>query len=131
MSNEADKFWEDHLKGLRRRKGLCPLTPEEAQRELDSLQDRPLSKEEHEEIDNLVDSVTSGHVKTWTPTPEFEDFEGADTEAIDEDVLQLNKNAGEGDEETEELLRKLRREALTEDDDGEADQDGLDGAKDA
>lgn len=131
MSNEADNFWDDYAKELRRKTGYCPLTPEEAQKELDSLPDRPLTKREIDEIAELVGTVTSGESKSWTTTPEFGDFGDVDTESIEEDVLQLNKNAGEGDEETDELLRKLRREALTEDEDGEADEDGLDGAKDA
>jgi hypothetical protein len=129
MSNEADKFWDDYSKDLRRKKGYCPLTPEEAQTELDSLPDRPLTRDELEEIDEVVDSVTSGEARAWTPTPEFGAFEDVDTESIAEDVLQLNKNAGEGDEQTDELLRKLRREALTEDENGEADENGLDGAE--
>lgn len=129
MSNDADKFWEDYSKDLRRKKGYCPLTPEEAQKELDSLPDRPLTEEEIEEIEDLVDSVTSGGTRTWTPTPEFGDFEDVDTESIEEDVLQLNKNAGEGDGETDDLLRKRRHDALTEDENGEADEDGLDGTK--
>lgn len=130
MSDEADRFWEDHARDLRRKKGYCALTPEEAQKELESLDDHPPTKEEMDEINKLVDAVTSGNVESWTTAPEFADLDGTDTTEIEEDVLQLNKNAGEGDEDTDELLKKLRRESLTEDeDDGEVDKDGLDGTK--
>ena len=115
MSHEADKFWQKVAKGLARRSGYAPLTPEEAQKEFESLPDTKLSEAE---IDAIVDQVTSGELAVWTPTPVDDDATAVDREAIEEDVLQLNRNEGQGDAETDKLLDELRRKAL---EDGQAD----------
>jgi hypothetical protein len=115
MSHEADKFWQKVAKGLARRSGHAPLTPEEAQKEFESLPDIRLSEAE---IDSIVDQVTSGELAVWTPTPLDDNTTGFDCEAIEEDVLQLNRNEGQADAETDELLDELRRKAL---EDGQAD----------
>lgn len=115
MSHEADKFWQKVAKGLARRSGCAPLTPEEAQREFESLPDTNLSEAE---IDAIVDQVTSGELALWTPTPVDDAMTEFDREAIEEDVLQLNRNEGQADEETDKLLDELRRKAL---EDGQAD----------
>ena len=115
MNNEADNFWHKVARGLARLSGCAPLTPEEAQKEFDSLPDTKLSEAE---IDAIVDQVTSGELAVWTPTPPADDATGFNREAIEEDVLQLNRNEGQTDEDTERLLDELRRKAL---EDGQAD----------
>jgi hypothetical protein len=115
MNHEADKFWQKVAKGLARRSGYAPLTPEEAQKEFESLPDTKLSEAE---IDAIVDQVTSGELAVWTPTPPADDTTDFDREAIEEDVLQLNRNEGQADAETDKLLDELRRKAL---EDGQAD----------
>ena len=114
MNHETDKFWQKAAKDLARRLGHAPLTPEEAQREFDSLPDAQLPDNE---IDSIIDQVTSGELTVWTPTPTEDDAPGFDCEAIDEDVLQLNRNEGQADAETDALLNELRRTAL---EDGQA-----------
>ena len=109
MTNEADKFWQKVEKDLARQAGLAPLTPEEAQKEFDELPDTKLSDSE---IDSIMDQVTSGQLTDWTPTPIDAQTPGLDSAAIEEDVYQLNRNAGEADAETDELLDELRRKAL-------------------
>ena len=125
MNPESDKFWQEIAKGLARRTGHAPLTPEEAQKEFESLSDKKLPDDQIEEI---IDRVTSGEFTDWTPaTPEF-DLPEFDCESIADDVLQLNRNEGDADSETDELLDQLRREALEDGhDDGQEDATGLGG----
>lgn len=125
MNDEADKFLKKAAKGLARRSGYAPLTPEEAQQEFDALPDVKLSDDE---IASIVDQVTSGELTVWTPIPTEEDAPGFDCEAIEDDVLQLNRNEGQADADTDELLEELRRKALEDGQaDGKEDQTGLDG----
>jgi hypothetical protein len=109
MPNEADKFWQDVAKDLARQAGFPSLTPEEAQKEFDALPDVALPESE---IESIIKQVTSGELAVWTPTPVSQEMMGLESQAIEEDVLQLNRNAGEGDSETDELLDELRRKAL-------------------
>ena len=125
MSHEADKFWQKAAKDLARRSGLAPLTPEQAEKECESL---PKLKLSEEEIESIIDQVTSGELTEWTPTPMEGDAPSFDSEAIEEDVLQLNRNEGQADAETDELLDELRRKALEDEQaDGKADQNGMGG----
>jgi hypothetical protein len=125
MANEADKFWQDVAKDLGRQSGVSPLTPEEAQKEFEGLPDAALPESE---IESIIEQVTSGELAVWTPTPMDEETLGLESEAIEEDVLQLNRNAGEGDAETDELLDELRRKALEEEPgDGQENETGMDG----
>lgn len=124
MSNEADKLWESVENDLRRKKGLCPLTPEEAQGEFERLQDEDIADDE---IDGIVEAVTSGELTSWVPMPNLDELAGVDTTEIESDALQLFRNPGESDPETDDLIGRLRQEADEEDDDVESDQDGLEG----
>ena len=109
MTNEADKFWQQVAKDLARQSGVAPLTPEEAQREFEELPDVKLSDSE---IESIIGKVTSGELTVWTPKPIDEETPGLESEAMEQDVYQLNRNAGEGDAETDDLLDELRRKAL-------------------
>jgi hypothetical protein len=124
MSNEADRLWENVENDLRRKKGLCPLTPEEAQREFENLPDEEMTEDE---LGEIVDAVVSGVLTSWTPTPDLAELAEIDTAEVEEDALQLFRNPGDTDSETEDLIGRLRQEADEEDCDGEADKDGLDG----
>ncbi len=125
MNHEADNFWQEVAKGLARRSGYAPLTPDEAQKEFESLPDIKLSEAE---IKSIVDQVTSGELAVWTPSPPDDNAIGFDCEAIEEDVLQLNRNEGQADAETDELLDELRRKALEDGKaDGQEDSTGMGG----
>lgn len=125
MNHEAEKFWEQIAKGLARRTGHAPMTPDEAQKEFESL---PEDKLPDGQIEDIIDRVTSGELAVWTPaTPDF-DMPEFDCEAIEEDVLQLNRNEGEADAEADELLEELRRKALEDGhDNGQEDTPGMGG----
>lgn len=112
MSGEVDRFWKDAATRLRRAKWLHALAPEEAQAALDAADEVPLSQDE---IESVVEAATSGDLATWTPRPVLNWAEDVDSAAVADEVCQLNRNRGEEDTETEELLDKLRREALAND----------------
>lgn len=125
MTNEADKFWQEVEKDLARQAGFAPLTPEEAQKEFEKLPDTKLPDSE---IDSIMDQVTSGQLTDWNPTLVDETAPGLESEAIEEDVYQMNRNAGEADAETDELLYELRRKALEDEpSDGQENETGMGG----
>jgi hypothetical protein len=115
-----DQFRDD-LERLRRKKGWCPLTLEEADAELARAREEPLSDDE---IDALIGSVRTGEVKQWSPQPDDGWTGDEDYDGVEEDVLQLNRNAGEGDDETDRLIDELRRKALDDDAEGQDRPDG-------
>lgn len=129
MSHDADKFWQKVAKYLARRSGLAPLTPEQAEKACGTL---PKIKLSEQEIESIIDQVTSGELVIYNVVPFEDDTLGFETEAIEEDVLQLNRNEGQADAETDELLNKLRRKALEDGQgNGEEDSTGLGGDPDA
>ena len=125
MTNKADKFWQEVEKDLARQAGFAPLTPEEAQKEFEELPDTKLPDSE---IDSIIEQVTSGQLTDWTPTPIDEETLGLESETIEEDVYQLNRNVGEADAETDDLLDELRRKALEDEpSDGQENETGMGG----
>ena len=125
MANEADKFWQGVAKDLARQAGVAPLSPEEAQKQCEGLPDVALPESE---VESIIEQATSGELAVWTPTPINGETLGLESQAIEEDVLQLNRNAGEGDSETDELLDELRRKALEDEPaDGEENATGVGG----
>lgn len=125
MSHETDKWWKQVARGLARHAGCAPMTPDEAQKEFESLPDVKLPDQQ---IESIIERVTSGEMTDWTPlTPKF-DLSEFDCQAIQEDVWQLNRNEGDADAETDELINRLRRQALEDgQDDGQDEPDGMDG----
>jgi len=125
MTSEADRFWQKVAKDLARQSGVAPLTPEEAQKEFEALPDAGLSGME---MDSIIDQVMSGELAVWTPVSTDADLSATDSEAIEQDVYQLNRNEGQADAETDELLDELRRKALEDTPpDGQENQTGLGG----
>lgn len=125
MTSEADRFWQKVAKDLARQSGVAPLTSEEAQKEFEALPDAGLSGTE---IDSIIDQVTSGELAVWAPVSTDADLPVADSEAIEQDVYQLNRNEGQADAETDDLLDELRRKALEDNPpDGQENQTGLGG----
>ena len=129
MTDAVDKFWQEVEKDLARKAGFAPLTPEEAEREFEELPDMKLPDSE---IESIMEEVISGQLTDWTPTPIDEQDLGIDAEVIEEDVYQLNRNAGEGDVETDGLLDELRRKALEDKpEDGQENETRMDGDADS
>ena len=55
MTSEDDRFWDDIAPKYRALRGLCPMTPEEADAEHDNTPAIPLSESE---IQAMVDAAT-------------------------------------------------------------------------
>lgn len=121
MSTEPDPLKKD-LERLRRMKGLCPLTPEEADAALAATPDTPLPEDE---IERLLLSAASGGACLEEPVPEQEWDPDRELEEIDEEVLQLNRNAGDEDAEVDQRVDEHFRKAVG--DDGEEDDERGDG----
>jgi hypothetical protein len=117
--NDPDPLRRD-LDRLRRKNKWCPLTPEEAEAELKAAPDEPFDEDE---IAALVGLVRSGQIEPTPPEPEL--WTGDEQlDEVEEDVLQLNRNAGERDEQTDRLIDELRRKALDNDGKEQYRQDG-------
>lgn len=119
MSHDAGKRAEELFHKLRKLKGYCPMTPEEADAAYDAAPADPISDDE---IDSMIDLVTSGRKPTWEPKPDLGWTDDIDTSGVEEDSLQLHSNKGEEGDDTSEEDR-LREEMLS--DDETEDEDGL------
>ena len=94
MSEDADSFWKETAKELRKAKGFLPLSSEEAEEQLRAVREEILSDEE---IDSIVGRVTSGQRQRERPPSEFDPVGEPEVEEVEEEVLQLNRNRGETD----------------------------------
>ena len=119
MTADADPLRKD-LERLRKLKGLCPLTPEEAEAEFAAAPEEPITPDE---VEDLIRRVKSGELDAAEPFPDGQWLDEVEYEDVEEDVLQLNRNAGEEDEATDQLLEELRRKAL-DDDEQQRDRKG-------
>jgi hypothetical protein len=114
MSSDADKVFDLVANKLRKKKGLCPPTPEEAADAFKKAKPIPVTEEEQASI---VDAMLSEETpvqdcapsESWSSTPIDEE--------IDADCQAICRNPGETDEETERLEAKIEQELLKEDDD--------------
>ncbi len=121
MSHDAEKRAEEAIHKLRKLKGFCPMTPEEADAAYDAAPPDPISDDE---IDSLIEAVTSGGKASWEPKPDLRWTEEENNSGVEDDALQLHRNKGEDDGDTTEE-DKLREELLND----EEDEDGVDGGE--
>jgi hypothetical protein len=113
MSSDADKVFDLVANKLRKKKGLCPPTPEEAAEAFKKTKSIPVSEEERAAIVDAMLSedspIRSGDTsEPWSSTPL--------DQAIDADCQAICRNPGEGDEETERLEAEIEQQLLEEDD---------------
>jgi hypothetical protein len=122
MSPYDDDALEKLLRQVARKKGFAPLSPEQAQAEYDAAARERLSKEE---IDRIVRNVVAGKPRRgFKPTPSSHAEESC---AVNDEMLVLNRSAGDLDPEAARKIEELRRDALADDDDnGEEDEPRLD-----
>ncbi|MDM4018230.1 hypothetical protein [Roseiconus lacunae] len=122
MSHDAEKRGDEVIHKLRKLNGFCPMTPEEADAAYDAAPSDPISEDD---IDSMIEFVTSGGKATWEPLP---DLGWTDEENIEEveESLQLHRNKGEDEADTTEE-EKLREEMLS--DDETEDEDRLEGGE--
>jgi hypothetical protein len=117
MSSEDDKFWDQYAGKLRKKKGFCPLTPEEAAAAFKAAPDVPLSEDR---IDSIVRAATSSGTKTAEPEPGAEWEEGGEVADVSDQAYQLCRNKGD-DSDTDPDEKALEDELLK---DGEEEDEG-------
>lgn len=114
MSSEAHN-WNEVAEKLRRALGLCPPTPDEADRAIREAGEIPMSRDE---ISSIVQSATSGELPPTIFHPDDSWTAEIDTGHMAEDsMVVMNRNRGDDDEEVDKQIDQLRREALQDDDD--------------
>jgi len=119
MNSDADRLWNELAPKYRRYKGLCRMTPEEAESAYNDSPEEPISDEK---IWSIVDSVTSDTIPNWQPPMEWTpDDDMAD---IREDMAALYREQGEETPETTEAENTLREQLLNDDTE---DEDAVDG----
>src|SRR5262245_47241068 len=114
MSSDADKVFDLVANKLRKKKGLCPPTPEEAAEAFMKTKAMPVSEAEQASIvDAMLSQETSpSHLEAFEPrisTP-------LDHE-IDAECQAICRNPGEGDQETDRLEAQIEQRLLEDDDD--------------
>jgi len=114
MSSDPDKVFDLVANKLRKKKGLCPPTPEEAAAAFKKAKPIPLTDEEQQSI---VEAMLSEHAPAGETeeTPPWRDAP-LDQE-IDAECQAIYRNQGEEDEDTKRLEAELDRELLEDDDD--------------
>jgi len=120
--NDAENFWNRYSGKLRRFKGLCPLTPEEAEQALKKIPNRNASDEE---INTIIEAIVRDEIPEsekqsqvdWSPECDYAEM---DSEAV------LFRNEGEGNTNTDDLEDELLEELL-DDDERENDRDNMEG----
>ena len=116
MSNEAHN-WNTLAEKLRRALGLCPPTPDEANKAIREAGELPMSDDE---IARIVQSVTSDDIPPAIFHPDNSWTGDIDTAGVAKDSrLVMNRNPGDEDEAVDEHVDELRRDALEDDDDPE------------
>ncbi|MFL5241560.1 MAG: hypothetical protein ACJ8FY_05585 [Gemmataceae bacterium] len=108
MSPDADSFWKNVAGKLRRKKGFCPPTPEEAEAAFNAAPSVPLSEER---INSIVEAAKSEDEEDLTDEGEWQ----KELESAEERELQLFRKPGEGDEAAKKAEQELEDEMLNDD----------------
>ena len=116
MTDEFDKNWDKLFRKLQKELGYGSIGIEQADKELANAKEIPFNNEEIALGLSRQREITSG--KSYGVKPPLMDWVPQfDQDAMKNEVAHLNRNEGERDEEAEELVKKLREEALSDDDD--------------
>jgi hypothetical protein len=113
MSADADRVWDLLAGKLRKQKGLCPPTPEEAERAYRKAPSVPLSRER---MDEILKAAISGELPEKEPDDVVFNDDHVDKE-VEADALALCRN--EGDEPAAEQREKDLEDKLLSDDDAD------------
>lgn len=112
MSDDTKK-WSRVAARLQRALGLAPPTLEEAEAEMAKAHEVPISDTE---INRIVDAATGADTPaSVAPEPDYEWTAEFATDEVAEDMLVLNREAGEEDPEVTQRMEELRKEALSDD----------------
>ena len=94
MSSEADRIWDECAGRLRKKKGFCPLTPEEAAAAFNAAPIVPLSEDR---IDSIVRAAISGETRTDEPEAKADCEGDAEVADVTDQAYQLCRNKGDDD----------------------------------
>ncbi len=98
MSSEADRFWDEYAGKLRKKKGFCPLTPEEAIAAFNAAEDAELSEDR---IDSIVEAAITGETGV-EEADEHAAWDGdSELDEVAEDAHQLCRHGNEEDEDAD------------------------------
>lgn len=123
MSDDA-RNWLRVAAKLRRALGLAPPSLEEADAEMAEAEETPMSDEE---IQGIVDAATGTNtIGSFDPEPDYEWTREFATDEVADEMLVLNREAGEEDPEVDQRIEELRKEALRNGDE-EDDETRLEG----
>ena len=118
--SDAERLWNERLQKLRKFKGLRPLTPEEAEKELSKFTHRAASPDE---IDAIVEAVVRGELLEGESRQQVDWSPECDYAEIDREAV-LFRNEGEENAAADALEEELLEELL-DDDDSKNDGDGV------
>jgi hypothetical protein len=130
MAAEHEKFWEEVRGKLRRAHDLDPMCQEESEKEYKKAPSQPMSDGDIEDVLAFVRSMgTTGGMAPKTEEADDDKYDDLASEWIDPvtdemmagDLQFINRNAGEQDDETTDLVDELRKKALEESEGGEDD----------
>ena len=114
MSSDADKVFDLVASKLRKKKGLCPPTPEEAAEAFKKTEAIPVTDDEHEAIVNAM-------LSTKMSAPAAQRSELLPSKPVDQEIdaeaRAIFRHPGERDEETERLEATMDEELLEGDND--------------
>lgn len=137
MADENKEFWDQVRGKVRRALDLDPICQEEAEKEYERSQaSGPLPEADINAIMEFAESFgeTRGMTTEQPQDADQDDDESVsewvdpvNAEDMDAELMELvNRNRGEQDEETDDLLDKHREEELGDDDDEEEEVDDSD-----
>jgi hypothetical protein len=115
MSEDPDRLWERLAPKYQKYKGLCPMTPEEAEAAYDAAPSMPLPSRT---IREMVERIT----RDAEVADEVDEPPAWQDSVEHGELAAMHREKGEDDPDTDEIEAELRKQML----DGE-DEDGVSG----
>ena len=117
MNGKYYSFWSELTRKFHRVE-KTPVSTTDVERLIETVKPEPLADDE---IDSIVQAVSSGESSVCRPEPEFDWLGDVDTSSVEEGVLQFNRNKGDADSDIEQRMEEIRKRALEENGDDESD----------
>ena len=129
MPDDTKKFWKTVAPMLRKKMQLEPIGEDDLKRLIEMANEHHLPKQKVEAfLQAAAENKDFRRESTLETTYDW--LDPTSTEAIENEVMALNRNAGDTDAETDDLLNELRKKALNEESDkAEQDDDDRDAGK--
>jgi hypothetical protein len=117
--SKDENFWRRFGGMIRKASDDCPITPAQAQNELDALlpaDEKPLGADD---IESIIAKVRDEDFDPEPAVPNTEWVDSYTKSDVEEDVFALNRNKGEPDPEVDAKVEELRKRAANEEGDEE------------